>query len=137
MHVGAAFNKVGIVFFGGTYPENLGYSNYRMVVRDGYPKSYIPNRFSGFIDKNKGALDFNTSEIEEIVKIINTHNFPSVEEIFPIVRKDTTQENDTETINSVKVEDIENIEKEIEPEKEVTETVTEENAKGEIALNKS
>jgi hypothetical protein len=88
MHVGAAFNKVGMVFFGGTYPQNLGYSNYRMAVREGFPKTYLPNRFSGFIDENKGALDFDSNELEVIIKTINTRNFPTVEEVFPIANID-------------------------------------------------
>jgi ADP-heptose:LPS heptosyltransferase len=140
MHIGAAFDKVGLAFFGGTYPANLGYPNYRMVVRDGYPKSYIPNRFSGFIDENQGALDFDTNEIQEIVKIINKYDFPSFDEVFPKVEKPkscTVVKNEIKEEDSgVKVEDIENIEKEIEPEKKVIEIVTEEKVEGE-ALNKS
>ena len=110
MHLGAACNKVGIAFFGGTYPENLGYPNYKMVVRDGYPKSYMPNRFAGFIDENTGALDFSTEEIEQILKVINDRNFPTVEEVFPIIKEikamDNVKVSDSPISEEIKMPDV-------------------------------
>lgn len=65
-HVGACFNKKGVLLLGGTYKENVGYSHYNTIQREGYPKSYFPNRFSGFINQNKDAMNFSADEIEEI-----------------------------------------------------------------------
>jgi len=56
-HVGRAFNKKGILFLGGTYPENVGYEEYTTIIKPGYPKSYVPNRFGGFVDLNSGAME--------------------------------------------------------------------------------
>jgi hypothetical protein len=75
-HTGAGFGKQGILFFGGTYPANLGYPNYKMVLRDDYPKNYFPNRFVGYVDENKGALDFTEDEIDQIITTINNRDFP-------------------------------------------------------------
>jgi len=85
-HAGAALGKTGISFFGGTYPENLGYpDNFSIIRRSGYPKSYQPNRFSGFLDENKGAMEFTEDELEHIAGMINKHDFP-----LPIVKEDKT-----------------------------------------------
>jgi len=70
-HAGAAFGKSGILFIGGTYGQNVGYSNYIMIHRDDYPKAYFPNRFFGFVDKqNEGALDFSDTELIAIAQTI-------------------------------------------------------------------
>ena len=110
MHVGAAFNKVGVVFFGGTYSENLGYPNYRMIVRDGYPKSYMPNRFSGFINENQGALDFDSAEMEQIIKVINNKDFPCFDDIFP-TSNTTEKEINIEELTEGKIEKTQKIKK--------------------------
>jgi len=71
LHVGNCFGKSGVAFFGGTYPQNLSYSQYQLVQRKGFPKNYIPNRFSGFVDENSGAMDFDNVEIGEIIRMIS------------------------------------------------------------------
>jgi hypothetical protein len=71
LHVGNCFGKSGVAFFGGTYPQNLGYPHYQLIQRKGFPKSYVPNRFSGFVDENSGAMDFDNVEIGEILKLIS------------------------------------------------------------------
>jgi hypothetical protein len=71
IHIGASFSKTGLVFFGGTFPDNLSYPSYRVIQREGYPKSYMPNRFTGFVDENQGALDFDNIELGQIIKLIN------------------------------------------------------------------
>ena len=74
-HVGAAFQKTGILLLGSTYSKNVGYPNYTILQRDGYPKNYFPNRFSGFVDKNKGAMDFKASEYDMLISLINDRKF--------------------------------------------------------------
>lgn len=69
-HVGAAFGKRGILAMGGTYPKNLAYPDYILLMREGYPKSYFPNRFNGFVDENQGAMDFTDTDIDEAVEVI-------------------------------------------------------------------
>lgn len=65
-HVGYAFDIKGLQFLGGTYAENVGYiGQYVTVTREGYPKSYNPNRFSGFVELNKGAMDFTEKELDD------------------------------------------------------------------------
>lgn len=71
MHMGAAFNKTGVIFFGSTFPQNLGYPCFKNIQRESYPKNYTPNRFSGFVDENSGALDFSEPELEGIIATIN------------------------------------------------------------------
>lgn len=75
MHVGAVFKKAGLVFFGSTFTKNLSYDTYRVFQRKGYPKSYVPNRFSGFVDENARALDFDEAEVEHIIDVINSKEF--------------------------------------------------------------
>ena len=74
-HIGAAFGKRGLVFFGGTFPQNLSYPSYRVIQREGYPKHYHPNRFSGFVDENQDALSFDTGELDKIIEVINAKDF--------------------------------------------------------------
>jgi len=71
IHAAAVFNKKSVVFFGGTDLRNLGYPDNIIIKRQGYPKNYVPNRFSGFVDCNKGALEFDDEEMESILKTIN------------------------------------------------------------------
>jgi len=75
-HVGAAFQKTGVLLLGATYSKNVGYPNYATLQRDGYPKNYYPNRFVGFVDKNKGAMDYSASECDMLLSIINEKKFP-------------------------------------------------------------
>lgn len=70
-HAGAAFGKSGILFVGATYSQNVGYPNYRMVCRDGYPKCYSPNRIGGGLDANRYAMSFDEKEISEVADMIN------------------------------------------------------------------
>ena len=37
--------------------------------------SHAPNRFTGFVDENQGALNFEDAEIEKIIKSINEKDF--------------------------------------------------------------
>lgn len=71
MHIGASFNKSGVIFFGSTYQANLSYPCFTNIQRKGYPKNYAPNRFSGFVDSNERALDFTEDEMVEIVKEVD------------------------------------------------------------------
>jgi len=75
-HVGAAFQKTGILLLGSTFSRNVAYPNYTTLQREGYPKSYYPNRFSGFVDKNKGAMDFTASEYDMLITLLNEKKFP-------------------------------------------------------------
>ena len=75
-HVGAAFQKTGVLLLGSTFSKNVGYPNYMTLQRDGYPKNYYPNRFSGFVDKNKGAMEFTASEFDMLLSILNERKFP-------------------------------------------------------------
>jgi len=75
-HVGAAFHKTGVLLLGSTFSKNVGYPNYATLQRDGYPKNYFPNRFSGYVDRNKGAMDFTASEYDMIIDLINGKKFP-------------------------------------------------------------
>jgi hypothetical protein len=70
-HVGVAFDKPGVLMLGGTFKENVGYDCFRTVQREGFPKSYFPNRFHGFVDNNQGAMDFTEEENQQIVAHIN------------------------------------------------------------------
>lgn len=84
-HAGAAFGRKGILFLGATYGQNVGYPNYKMVYRDGYPKAYFPNRFGGSIEKqNEGALDFSDAELTEIADVVRRQDFPTWEEYLPV-----------------------------------------------------
>lgn len=75
-HIGAAFHRRGILILGGTYSQNVGYPNYRIVSRDNYPKAYHPNRFKGFIpDVNLGAMDFSKEECQQLIEILNKQEF--------------------------------------------------------------
>ena len=79
-HVGAAFNRRGLLLLGGTYDQNVGYPNYRMLSRDGYPKGYHPNRFRGSVaNLNRGAMDFSPEDVGQIVNIINRQEFSCAE----------------------------------------------------------
>jgi len=69
-HVGAAFDKQGILILGGTFKENVGYTHYITCQKEGFPKSYFPNRFHGFVDLNQGAMDFSEDEEAYIIKTI-------------------------------------------------------------------
>jgi ADP-heptose:LPS heptosyltransferase len=66
-HIGAAFDKKGVLAMGGTYPENLGYPDYTILMKDEYPKTYFPNRFNGFVDENQGAMDYTNEELDEAI----------------------------------------------------------------------
>jgi hypothetical protein len=69
-HIGAAFQKPGVLMLGGTFKENVGNFNYTICQKEGFPKSYCPNRFHGFIDLNNGAMDFSEDEEAYIIKTI-------------------------------------------------------------------
>lgn len=62
-HIGAAFNKSGKLFLGGTYPKNIGWDNYKIVIKKGFPKTYFANRFHGFLNDNSGAMNFSEKEL--------------------------------------------------------------------------
>jgi ADP-heptose:LPS heptosyltransferase len=66
-HAAASFGKTGVLLLGSTYKESIGYDNFKVFQREGYPKAYCPNRFSGFIEKqNEGAMDYSDDDIIEI-----------------------------------------------------------------------
>lgn len=67
-HVMAAFGKTGVLILGATFKENVGYSNYVVMQKEGYPKSYYPNRFSGWVDKNKDAMVLESKHLDSIVE---------------------------------------------------------------------
>lgn len=70
-HVGACFNKKGVLLLGGTYKENVAHPHYEIIQREGYPHAYFPNRFSGFIpNQNKDAMSFSDLEVDAIVSEI-------------------------------------------------------------------
>jgi ADP-heptose:LPS heptosyltransferase len=72
-HAGVAFDKKGVLILGATYSKNVGYDeyiNYRTFQRSGYPKSYQSNRFCGHVELNKGAMDFDEYEQENIIESI-------------------------------------------------------------------
>jgi len=75
-HVGAAFQKTGVLLLGSTFSKNVAYPNYTTLQREGYPKSYYPNRFSGFVNRNKGAMDYTASEYDMLINLINDKKFP-------------------------------------------------------------
>lgn len=75
-HIGAAFHRRGLLILGGTYSQNVGYPNYRIATRDGYPKAYHPNRFNGYISGvNFGAMDFSNEDCQQFIEIINKQEF--------------------------------------------------------------
>jgi len=74
-HIGAAFGKTGVLMLGGTHPTNVGWDNYRMANRDGFPKTIFANRFHGFIDQNKGAMDFSNEELDTLIKCMNESQY--------------------------------------------------------------
>jgi hypothetical protein len=71
-HVGVAFSKTGILILGATFKANVGYPSYNTIQKQDYPKSYCPNRFHGFIDKNAGATDFDDEEISQIAEAVRS-----------------------------------------------------------------
>lgn len=75
-HIGAAFQKTGILLLGSTYSSNVGYPNFTTLQREGYPKNYVPNRFTGFVDKNKDAMNFSASEYDTVLSLINERKIP-------------------------------------------------------------
>jgi ADP-heptose:LPS heptosyltransferase len=74
-HLGAAYGKTGIEFFGSTYPANAGWPCYFNVNRDGYPKSYYPFRFAGYIEENQEAMAFTSEDLDTVIERVNTRNF--------------------------------------------------------------
>jgi ADP-heptose:LPS heptosyltransferase len=68
LHIAAAFAKPGLALIGGTYAQNVSYPIFQHLSRPGYPKSYPPNRFAGFINLNGGAMDFGEDEKTKIKK---------------------------------------------------------------------
>lgn len=71
-HAGVALNKDGLLIMGSTFVKNFGYSHYRIFQREGYPKSYAPLRFPGFVDLNQGAMNFNEDEQNEILRLVDS-----------------------------------------------------------------
>ena len=70
-HIGYAFDKKGVILWGGTSIKNLGYDKYINIYREGYPKVYTPYRFK-FNDKsNQGAMNFSQNEVNNIINKIN------------------------------------------------------------------
>lgn len=69
-HIAAAFNKPCVSMLGATFKKNVGYESHSVFQRDGFPKSYCPNRFHGFVDDNAGAMDYTSSMIDAIVETI-------------------------------------------------------------------
>jgi hypothetical protein len=64
-HVGYSLGKPGVQFLGPTFKENIGYpDHYTTIVREGYPKSYSPNRISGWTERNQEAMRFSKDEID-------------------------------------------------------------------------
>jgi len=75
-HIGAAFRKPGIQLLGGTFAENVGYPDlYRTIIREGYPKSFTPNRIHGGVELNQDAMSFNEEELECLLTMIRTKDF--------------------------------------------------------------
>ena len=74
-HIGAAFNKTGVLLLGGTWAENVGYASYRIMTRPGYPRDYLPNRFVSTLRYNEGAMEFGEEEVREIAKVITEREF--------------------------------------------------------------
>lgn len=69
-HIGKAFNKKGSLILGGTYVKNVGYTDYKIFQKNGYPKAYDPIRICNFVNKNHGAMSWTNQELDEIVKSI-------------------------------------------------------------------
>jgi hypothetical protein len=69
-HIVCALDKPTLLLLGPTFKENVGYTHIKTIQRDGYPKSYFPNRFHGFVDNNKGAMDFTDEENKDISNAI-------------------------------------------------------------------
>ena len=65
-HISTAFRKFGTLMLGGTFKENVSYPEYKVIQREGYPQSYNPNRFAGWVNQNQGAMDYTQVEIDEI-----------------------------------------------------------------------
>jgi hypothetical protein len=65
-HVMAAFRKPGVTMFGATDIRRFGY-NVINFQKPGYPKSYNPFRFQGFVDLNGRAMLYGDQEIGQIV----------------------------------------------------------------------
>lgn len=70
-HIGAAHAKKGIVLFGGTYVANVGWPTFTNITREGFPKTYYANRFQGFVNENENAMAFNTTELDNIISLVN------------------------------------------------------------------
>jgi ADP-heptose:LPS heptosyltransferase len=70
-HIGAAFQKKGVSILGSTYAQNIGYEFYNTFQRPGFPRSYIPNRFHGFLDENAEAMNLDEAMLGEIIRVIN------------------------------------------------------------------
>lgn len=95
LHVGNAFRKQGLAFFGGTFPENLGYSQYQIIRKSGFPVSYVPNRMTGYVNENNGALEFDNVEISQILRSINEQTFKNKNELDSICDQLSSDEGTT------------------------------------------
>lgn len=72
-HISYIFNKPGIVLYGPTFIENVGYKDHFInIQREGYPKKYFPCRFGDSPKENKDALNFTKEEVQNILDKINT-----------------------------------------------------------------
>lgn len=71
-HIGAAFNKRGVILLGGTYADNVGWPNYLHIYKEGFPKGYHPNRFNGFKALNGGAMAFSDGETTKIAELVSS-----------------------------------------------------------------
>ena len=70
-HIGASFDKKGVLMLGGTHKENVGYDNYKTFIRDGYPKEYLPIRLGcPIISKNQGAMDFSQQQLDDMIRSV-------------------------------------------------------------------
>ena len=71
-HVGACFQKPGILILGATHKENVAYPHYQLIQRQGYPKGYSPNRFGGEIERHDDrAMCFSEEELKDLAKDIS------------------------------------------------------------------
>lgn len=70
-HIGAAFDKKGVLILGGTHKENVGYENFKTFTREGYPKAYLPIRLGcQMISKNQGAMDFSQQQLDDMIRSV-------------------------------------------------------------------
>jgi hypothetical protein len=103
-HMARALNKKGLVIMGSTFEKNISYPDYFTFYRNKNKNpSYVPIRlvdFDGmFLSRdNDGILDFDESQIREIVTLVKSDNSISTSKIGIVHTSDTKTTEMKETV---------------------------------------